>query len=137
MGIKRGYKTKFQGFLLFFIRVCGPVLQPSFQGDSKSTPRARFQGGHALYRLPPYRRSIDRGRLPGPAEVPHAANRRVLHGILTRILQSVSSDELVVSRAAAGPLALQYEAHHYKLQVSPLGFPSLSQGKRRKRKRVS
>ena len=50
----------------------------------------------ALYRLPPYRQRLS-------SNVPNAANRRVLQGILTRPMQSTSSDELIVT----GVLALQ------------------------------
>ena len=53
----------------------------------------------ALYRLPPYRQRLS-------SKVSNAANRRVLQGILTIIMQSTSSDELIVT----GVLALQYEA---------------------------
>jgi len=48
--------------------------------------------------------------------VPNAANRRVLQGILTRIRESTSSGELTVT----GVLALQYEAHHYRIVDSLL-----------------
>ena len=44
----------------------------------------------ALYRLPPYRQRL-------PTKVPRAVSRRVMQGILTRILQSTSSDELMHS----------------------------------------
>ena len=37
-----------------------------------------------------------------------------MQGILTRIMQSTSSDELIVTRM----LPLQYEAQHYKIQDS-------------------
>ena len=37
-----------------------------------------------------------------------------MQGILTRIMQSTSSDELIVT----GVLALRYEAQHYKIQDS-------------------
>ena len=59
----------------------------------------------ALCRLHPY---SYRQRLP--SKVPNAANRRVLQGTLTRIVQSTSSDGLVVK----GVPALPHEAHHYK-----------------------
>ena len=41
-----------------------------------------------------------------------AANRTVLSGILTRILQSTSDDKLITMCI----LALQYEAQHYHLE---------------------
>ena len=63
----------------------------------------------ALYRLPPYRQRLS-------SKVSNAANRRVLQGILTRIMQSTSSDELIVT----GVLALQYEARYYKIKDSLL-----------------
>ena len=43
-----------------------------------------------------------------------AANRAVLSGILTRILQSTSGDELITMCI----IALSYEARHYKLDSS-------------------
>ena len=64
----------------------------------------------ALYRLPPYRQRLS-------SKVSNAANRRVLQGILNKIVQSTSSDELTVT----GVLALRYEAQHYKITDSLLG----------------
>ena len=64
----------------------------------------------ALYRLPPCRQRLF-------SKLCNAANRRVLQGILTRILQSTSSDELIVT----GMLALQFEARHCKIKDSLLG----------------
>jgi hypothetical protein len=61
----------------------------------------------ALYRLPPYRQRLS-------TKVSRAANRRVMQGILTRIIQSTSSDELIVT----GILALRYEAQYYQMQDS-------------------
>ena len=61
----------------------------------------------ALYRLPPYRQRLS-------SKVSNAANRRVLQGILTRIMQSTSSDELIVT----GVLALHYEARYYEIKDS-------------------
>ena len=58
-----------------------------------------------LYRLPPYRQRLS-------PKMPRAANRTVLSGILTRILQSTSDNKLV----AMCILALQYEAQHYHLE---------------------
>ena len=61
----------------------------------------------------------------------NAANRRVPQGILTRILQSTSSVELVVT----GVLALQYEAQHCHIKGSPLSqVLSKAQGKAREGK---
>ena len=64
----------------------------------------------ALYRLPPYRQRLS-------SKVSNAANRRVLQGILTRIMQSTSSDVLIV----IGVLALQYEARYYRIKDALLG----------------
>ena len=63
----------------------------------------------ALYRLPPYRQRLS-------SKVSNAANRRVLQGILTKIMQSTSSDELIVT----GVIALQYEARYYSIKDSLL-----------------
>ena len=78
----------------------------------------------ALYRLPPYRQRLS-------SKVSNAANMRVPQGILTRILQSTSSVELVVT----GVLALQYEAQHCHIKGSPLSqVLSKAQGKAREGK---
>ena len=61
----------------------------------------------ALYRLPPYRQRLS-------TKASRAANRRVVQGILSRIMQSTSSDELIVT----GILALRYEAQYYKIHDS-------------------
>ena len=69
-------------------------------------------------------------------KVSNVANRRLLQGILTGILQSTGSNELIVP----GVLALQYvcnnyEAQHYKLKDSLLSqVLSQSQAKARERK---
>ena len=63
----------------------------------------------ALYRLPPYRRRLS-------SKVSNAANWRGLQGVLTRIMQSTSSNELIVT----GLLALQYEAQYYRIKDSLL-----------------
>ena len=77
----------------------------------------------ALYRQPPYRQRLS-------SKVSNAANRSVLHGILTRIMQSTNSDELIVT----GVLALQYETRHYKIKDSLLGqVVSQAQTKARER----
>ena len=60
---------------------------------------------NALYRLPPYRQRLS-------TKVSRAANRKVMQGILTRIMSSTSSDKLIVT----GILALRYEAQYYKIQ---------------------
>ena len=57
----------------------------------------------ALYRLPPYQRP--RQGVPSKVYVSNSTNRRMLQGILTRIMQSTSSDELTVA-----VLAMQFEA---------------------------
>ena len=57
--------------------------------------------------MPPYRQRLS-------TKVSRAANRRVMQGILTRIIQSTSSDELIVT----GILALRYEAQYYQMQDS-------------------
>ena len=56
-----------------------------------------------LYRLPPYPQRPS-------AKMSTAANRTVLSGILTRILQSAIDSELITMCI----LALRYEAQHYK-----------------------
>ena len=68
----------------------------------------------AIYRLPPYQQRLS-------SKVSNAANRRVLdlQGILTRIMQSTSSDELIVTGVLA--LQCQCEARHYKIKDSLLG----------------
>ena len=76
----------------------------------------------ALYRLPPYRQRLS-------SKVSNAANRRVLQGILTRIMQSTSSVELIVT----GMLALQCEAQHCHIKDSLLS-QVLSKAKARERK---
>ena len=58
----------------------------------------------ALYRLPPYRQRLS-------TKVSCAANMRVLKMLLIRIMQSTSSDGLIVT----GISALRYGAQHYKL----------------------
>ena len=65
----------------------------------------------ALCRLPPYWQRLH-------SKVSNAANRSVPHGMLTRTMQSRSSDELTVT----GVLDLQYKAQHYKIKT-----PLLSQ----------
>ena len=77
----------------------------------------------ALYRQPPYRQRPS-------SKVSNADNRRVLHGILTRIMQSTNSDELIVT----GVLALQYETRYYKINDSLLG-QVVSQAQTRARER--
>ena len=57
-----------------------------------------------LYKLPPYRQRLS-------PKMSRAANRTVLSGILTRILQSTSDSELITTCI----LALRYEAQHHKL----------------------
>ena len=57
-----------------------------------------------LYRLPPRRQRLS-------PKMSRAANRTVVSGIPTRILQSTSDSELITTCI----LALSYEAHHYKL----------------------
>ena len=65
------------------------------------------------------------------SKVSKAANRRVLQGILTRIMQFTSSDELIVT----GVLALQYEARYYRIKDSLLGqVVSQAQAMARERK---
>ena len=55
----------------------------------------------------------------------------VVHGILTRIVQSTSRDELIVT----GVSALQHEAQPYKIKASLLGqVLSQAQSKARERK---
>jgi hypothetical protein len=77
----------------------------------------------ALYRQPPYRQRLS-------SKVSNAANRSVLYGILTRIMQSTNSEELIVT----GVLALQYETRHYKIKDSLLGqVVSQAQTKARER----
>ena len=63
----------------------------------------------ALYRLTPYRQRLS-------SKVPNAANRRVLPGILTRVLLSTSSVELVVTGCKK-----QYEAQHHHIKDTLLG----------------
>ena len=78
----------------------------------------------ALYRLPPYRQRLS-------SKVSNAANRRVLQGILTRILQSTRSDELMVTRV----IALQYEARYCSIKDSLLSqVASQAQAQARERK---
>ena len=62
----------------------------------------------AHYRLPPYRQRLS-------SKVSNAADRRVLQGILTRIM-STSSVELIVTVM----LALRYETRHYHIKDSLL-----------------
>ena len=61
----------------------------------------------ALYQMPPYRQKL-------PTNVSRAANRRAIQGILARIMQSTSSEELIVT----GISALRYEAQYYKIRDS-------------------
>ena len=56
-----------------------------------------------LYRLPPYLQRLS-------PKMSRAANRTVLSGILTRILQSTSDSELITICI----LAIRYEAQQYK-----------------------
>ena len=80
----------------------------------------------ALYRMPSYRQRLS-------TKVYRAANRRVmqLEGILTRVMQSTSSEELIVT----GILALRYETQYYKIQDSLIRqVVSQAQAKARERK---
>ena len=78
----------------------------------------------ALYRMPPYRQRLS-------TKVSRAANRRAMQGRLTRIMQSTSSEELIVT----GILALCYEAQYYKIQDSLIRqVVSQAQAKARERK---
>ena len=82
----------------------------------------------AIYRLPPYRQRLS-------SKVSNAASRRVLQGILTRMMQSISSDELNAQLIVTRVLALQYEAQHYRIKDSLLGqVLSQAQAKARERK---
>ena len=58
-----------------------------------------------LYRLPPYRQRLS-------SKMPRAANRTVLSGILTQIVQSTSDSNLITMCM----LALRYEARHCHLE---------------------
>ena len=86
-----------------------------------------------LYRLPPYRQRLSN-------KVFRAANRAVLSGILTRILQSTSDDELITMTLCI--LAFSYEAQHYKLddclikQVIPHARTKARERKERKVERA-
>ena len=62
-----------------------------------------------VYRLPPYRQRLS-------PKMPRAANRTVLSGILTRILQSTCSDNKLITMCI---LALQYEVRHCHLEGHP------------------
>jgi hypothetical protein len=60
--------------------------------------------------------------------------RYSIHGILTRIMQSTDSDELIVTGVYMTLLALQYETRYYKIKDSLLG-QVVSQAQARARER--
>ena len=86
-GIRRVFITTTGAFRLANVTVAGGQL--AFSLNNKVT-------ADILCRLPPYRQR------PSP-KMPRAANRTVLSGILTRILQSTSDSELITMCIITSP----------------------------------